>query len=272
MGVVASKKTDLVYNKYYLYRHIRVDKNEPFYIGVGTKRIWPTDYGRAYTRTKRNSIWMSIASKTEIRVEIVFESDNKDEVWNKEKEFIALYGRIKFATGTLANLSAGGEGNERLIFKTERRKIQSQVRKKISEVTREKMSNSQSKPIFQYAIDGSFIKKWKNAESAERELKLSSGFISAVLTRNKVNVGAGYVWYRNFQGELLKEVPKFRSGPKAVLAYDLDYNLVQEFRSERQAVNVLFGDPLLSSCIRYTLLDDSRTYRGYRFRYKKDIK
>lgn len=23
--------------KYYLYRHIRNDKNEPFYIGVGTK-------------------------------------------------------------------------------------------------------------------------------------------------------------------------------------------------------------------------------------------
>lgn len=23
--------------KYYLYRHIRLDKNEPFYIGIGTK-------------------------------------------------------------------------------------------------------------------------------------------------------------------------------------------------------------------------------------------
>ena len=26
------------YGKYYLYRHIRLDKNEPFYIGIGTKK------------------------------------------------------------------------------------------------------------------------------------------------------------------------------------------------------------------------------------------
>jgi len=25
-------------NKYYLYRHIRLDSNKPFYIGVGTKK------------------------------------------------------------------------------------------------------------------------------------------------------------------------------------------------------------------------------------------
>lgn len=26
--------------KYYLYRHIRLDKNQPFYIGIGTKPNW----------------------------------------------------------------------------------------------------------------------------------------------------------------------------------------------------------------------------------------
>lgn len=40
-------------NKYYLYRHIRLDKNEPFYIGIGTKRnrYHPnmySEYRRAY--------------------------------------------------------------------------------------------------------------------------------------------------------------------------------------------------------------------------------
>ena len=48
--------------KYYLYRHIRLDKNEPFYIGIGTKvnkksflKV-TSEYVRAYSKTRRNKI------------------------------------------------------------------------------------------------------------------------------------------------------------------------------------------------------------------------
>lgn len=33
--------------KHYLYRHIRLDKNEPFYIGIGTKIVKTSEYRRA---------------------------------------------------------------------------------------------------------------------------------------------------------------------------------------------------------------------------------
>ena len=33
-----------------LYRHIRLDKNEPFYIGIGNIK-------RAYNKSERNDIW-----------------------------------------------------------------------------------------------------------------------------------------------------------------------------------------------------------------------
>lgn len=99
--------------RYYLYRHIRKDKNVPFYIGVGTKnkrRTISSCYSRAYNLTGRNKIHTNIVSKTDIEIEIIYESDNLQDIFNKEIEFIALYGRINLNSGTLANLTSGGEG------------------------------------------------------------------------------------------------------------------------------------------------------------------
>lgn len=103
--------------KYYLYRHIRLDKNEPFYIGIATKRrevkgnIFKSVYFRAYRKSGRNKIWNNIINLTDYSVEILFESDNYEFIKNKEKEFILLYGRKDLKTGCLANRCDGGEGN-----------------------------------------------------------------------------------------------------------------------------------------------------------------
>lgn len=88
----------------YLYRHIRLDKNEPFYIGIATH------LKRAYEKNgRRNPIWKSIISKTDYDIEILFDNLTRDEALKKEIEFIKLYGRIDKKTGTLANLTDGGE-------------------------------------------------------------------------------------------------------------------------------------------------------------------
>jgi len=98
--------------KHYLYRHIRLDKNEVFYIGIGTKprkyNSIRTEYPRAYTLYGRNKYWRNITSKTEYRVEIVLESDDYDYINEKEIEFIELYGRKILNTGTLVNMADGG--------------------------------------------------------------------------------------------------------------------------------------------------------------------
>lgn len=102
--------------KYYLYRHIRSDKNQPFYIGVGTKpRSFNSkivEYRRAfhYTTTSRGGLWNSIVSKTDYYVEILLESNDYDFILKKEKEWICLYGRISNHTGFLSNISEGGRG------------------------------------------------------------------------------------------------------------------------------------------------------------------
>ena len=87
----------------YVYRHIRLDKNEPFYIGIATH------LKRAYEKSQRNKIWKSIVSRTEYVVEILFDDLTREQACKKEYEFVSLYGRIHIGTGTLANLTCGGE-------------------------------------------------------------------------------------------------------------------------------------------------------------------
>lgn len=99
--------------KHYLYRYIRHDKNEPFYIGIGTKNKDDLKYG-TYTRAgnkKTNKDWQDIVDNTIHTVEILLESDNYKFIKEKEKEFIKLYGRINRTTGPLTNLNNGGQGN-----------------------------------------------------------------------------------------------------------------------------------------------------------------
>jgi hypothetical protein len=90
----------------YVYRHIRLDKNEPFYIGIGSDKY----HFRAYDKGRRNNIWKKIVAKTEYEVEILFDNIDRLEACKKEIEFIKLYGK-KCNNGILCNLTDGGDGS-----------------------------------------------------------------------------------------------------------------------------------------------------------------
>jgi hypothetical protein len=86
-----------------LYRHIRTDKQQVFYIGIGENE------SRAYDKKGRSRVWKNTASKG-YETEILFEDLTWEQAVEKEKEFIALYGRKDLGLGTLVNLTDGGEG------------------------------------------------------------------------------------------------------------------------------------------------------------------
>jgi hypothetical protein len=139
----------------YVYRHIRLDKNEPFYIGIGSDER----YNRSRERYNRNSLWKIIAKKSEIEIEILLDDLTYKEAQEKEKEFISLYGRKNNNTGILTNLTDGGEGTIGTVISEETRKKLSIAHKgnksrtghKLSLETRQKMSLSakgkKKKPI-----------------------------------------------------------------------------------------------------------------------------
>jgi hypothetical protein len=92
----------------YLYRHIRLDKNEVFYIGIG--KDCEGKYKRAYSKNIRNEHWFNIVSLTDYEIEIILDDLTWEKAGEKEKEFIKLYGRSCVNQGTLTNISEGGIG------------------------------------------------------------------------------------------------------------------------------------------------------------------
>lgn len=91
----------------FVYRHIRLDTNQVFYVGVGTQ------LRRAYDkRVGRNRFWKFITNKTDYDVEILFDNVSYEFALEKEMEFIKLYGRRDLGLGTLCNLNDGGGGNK----------------------------------------------------------------------------------------------------------------------------------------------------------------
>ena len=91
----------------YLYRHIRTDLNQPFYIGIGSD----SNYKRAFTKKGRSYSWKDIVYKNSpYEVEIILDDLSWDEACAKEKEFIQIYGRKDLNLGPLVNFTDGGEG------------------------------------------------------------------------------------------------------------------------------------------------------------------
>jgi hypothetical protein len=94
----------------YVYRHIRLDKNEPFYIGIGSDET----YNRAYKTKGRSKYWENI-SINGYEVEILMDNITWEDACKKEVEFISMYGRKDLGQGTLVNLTNGGDGSPGVI-------------------------------------------------------------------------------------------------------------------------------------------------------------
>lgn len=144
----------------YLYRHIRLDKNVPFYIGIGID----SSYYRANSKKSRNDHWNKIVNKTDYEVEILFEHDDYDFIKEKEIEFIALHGRSDLGLGTLCNLTNGGDGCLGLVHSDEAKLkmsipnkgkvISEEQRKKVSEFHKGRVHSLESRKKMSEAAMG----------------------------------------------------------------------------------------------------------------------
>jgi hypothetical protein len=93
----------------YVYQHVRLDTNEVFYIGIAKNSL--NNYRRAKLKVRRNVFWQNIINKTEYRVDILFDNISWEEACEKEKELILKFGKRIDNTGTLVNITNGGEGS-----------------------------------------------------------------------------------------------------------------------------------------------------------------
>lgn len=219
--------------KYFLYRHIRCDTNEVFYIGIGTKQVENSNssYYRAYTKHGRNKHWKNIVNKTNYIVEILLESNNREFIIEKEKEFILIYGRKDLNKGTLVNFTDGGEGNINASLELRNRfsnirkgtsQTKDWIEKRIAPLRGRKKSKEEIKKgwdarrregekrgylnnpenykkfytiVLQYDLNNNLIKEWESISIAARTLNINASCIANHCAgRYKSFVYKGFIW------------------------------------------------------------------------------
>lgn len=122
--------------KYCIYRHITLNTNRIFYIGIGNIK-------RPYVKSHRSKYWKNISEKYGYEVEILKSDLLWDDACALEKILISYYGRRDNKTGILCNMTDGGDGYVGGVCSEESRIKRSIAKKgfKHSEETREKFRN-----------------------------------------------------------------------------------------------------------------------------------
>jgi hypothetical protein len=223
---------------HYLYRHIRLDKSEPFYIGIGTKtnvkfKTFTSEYRRAFSKQRKDSkIWNLITSKTNYEVEILFESDDYDFIKKKEIEFISLYGRINTNTGTLSNMTDGGDGSLGKVYN------ECTINKlKIARIKRGAINNVK---LYQYDLTGKFIKEWSSIKEASLYCNVHISTLQKIATKNvNNNYCKGYYWNNVFKNTVEARPYRLAIFAKIKMIDPLTNNTIKIFKSKEEALRFL---------------------------------
>lgn len=267
--------------KYYLYRHIRLDKNEVFYVGIGTKQKirYNTEkdrYRRAYLKHRRSNFWRGL-SKNGYRVEIMLESDDSEFIKEKEIEFIKLYGRRELGLGSLCNLTNGGEG-------TFGRIISEKERLNHDYVSITGKNHYLAKVVYKYDKNGEYINKYDTLSECSKKHNVIPGTIKAALksrTLHKENYYS-YKLYSNFIQEGNPKTsffawPEWRTNnlpvcSKPIVGYHLDGTIFKEFPNTVEALKYLNINTKLrgKNHITRTALGHRKQGYGYIWKYKEN--
>lgn len=218
--------------QYFVYRHIRLDTNTVFYIGIGRKienyNSFKSEYRRAFA-TRRNKYWCNIVNKIDYIIEIIFESDDYNFIKQKEKEFIKLYGRQDRKLGTLVNYTDGGEGTVGYKFNDEQLK---------------RLSNSHKGQI-------PYMKGKKHTLDSKTKMSIS---------HEGKHIGVN----NNFYGKHHSLDVKIKMGTP-IIQYDLNGNLINEYYSLTEASEKTNSDFRL---IQKVCKGERNKHNGYKWSYK----
>lgn len=226
---------------YFIYRYVRLDNNQPFYIGMGTKNEYNSQgyplysnksiYSRAYCKD-RNYVCLGIMNKTDYDIEIMYETQDKNHAEEKEKEFISLYGIVYDGTGTLTNLTMGGT-----------KFIPTSAYSKKS-VYKRKQNNTlkgiNSKPVYMYDLDGNFIETFSLRKGFYQKYgfgdKEGSSIYQAIKEKVSMN---GYFFSDVFFDKLDVSFYKKVKTVYPIVKYDKDNNPLKIYKTIESIANDL---------------------------------
>lgn len=121
-----------------------------------------------------------------------------------------------------------------------------------------------SKPVYQYTVEGIFIREWKSATEAAKFYKTNQGRISTCC-RKETNTCKGFIW--RYEKE---DIPSFirptigKANSKKVNQYSLDGTFLKEWSSTAEVSRVLnVNQPNISSAA----IGKQKTAYGFKWGY-----
>ena len=188
---------------YYLYTHTRQDTGEVFYVGIGTTfKSGIYERSKEKSKARRNKHWRNIINITKYKVDIIKEFDNPKECCQAEINMIKQLGRRVNNTGSLVNISPGGH-----IWKD-------------------------AIPVYEYTLNGNFVKEWKSA----REASIALGISYSNIYQNK---RCKQSRFKTFKTDKLSDIPYYSNNYckacKKVFQFTKTGDFVKEYNSVTEA-------------------------------------
>ena len=119
-------------------------------------------------------------------------------------------------------------------------------------------------PIYQYNLNGDFIREWHNARQCSKELEINNGHLHIILETQGRKTMSGFRFTREKVDSLLPTT-KNAGRKKIVIQYDKQGNMLNEYESARHASRAL---NLFHSGITNVCRGNAKTSGGFIFKYK----
>ena len=128
-------------------------------------------------------------------------------------------------------------------------------------LSKQKIRNIKNKPIYQYDLQGNFIKRWDSAKEASESLKICRQDL-CMCCKNKNRTAGKFIWRYEYTKDVQSNsVYKCIS----VLQYDLQGNFIKEWESGKEASNLLnIKKESISACCR----GENKTGGKFIWKYK----
>lgn len=265
-------------DNYYVYGYYQ---NEiPFYIGCGKRERVYKHLKDCYKKDRKNLYFYNklrkiLENNEEFDIKILKNNLSYKDSRTIEQILIEFCGRKNINTGTLYNLTDGGEGfkgykmtKENREKLSKRMKLQNKTPKAI-EIFKNNVSLIRKRKIIQYSKNGDFIKIFNSITETKDILNVvNSTLIPALKNQNKTAGGFRWLYYKeNFPIKLeqIKKQKRKEKKEKKILCI-LQNNEIKIFESAKIAALELNTRP---SCIRAVCInsENRNQHKGYKFQY-----
>jgi len=196
--------------------------------------------------------WIKSLKRKGLKPEIIIIDKVNDNEWvDAEKGYIKLF---KSFGANLLNMTEGGEGG-----------VTEETAKKISKARKGRFygkNSHRAKTVFQYTLDGIFIKKWDSTNIASKALNIHRSEISRNCNKKNINSAGGYVW--SYKKE--KNIKYYNSTRKPVCQINNIGEVIGEWKSIRET------ERETKHCRRHISIAcrENKLYVGFYWKFKNE--